>query len=173
MPTGRAQRANTIAEAPVVLWFLLVLVLVPLLNLGTAFVRAYFLYDAAHIAAQTAAKARSFEVSGDSPSAIAVADSTARDVAGRFHGVTVSNVRTSLVVTNSDTRTQQVFTSRLTSPPNSSQFTYQVRVTVTGSTEPLFLFNLGYFLDIPGLTAPMAFAVTDQAFVENTQGLMR
>lgn len=166
-------KGSSIAEAPAVLWFLIVVILLPLLNLATACVRAYFLYDACHKAALSSAKARSFEVSGSSPSAVVTADRTARDIAGRFQGVRVTQVRTVILAIDTTTRAKQVFASHLTTPPNTSQFAYEVQVTVQGQVDPIFLFDLGYFIDVPGVTAPIPLTITDQALIENTQGLTR
>ena len=165
---------TAMAEFPVMLWFLLVIILFPMINLSTVCLRSYFLYQACHNAAVAASKATSFETSfAPNVSSKDSANQIATEIAAKWSGVHLTSVTTQLVTTDINTLVETVSNTRLALPPNVAANNYHVRVTVTGTVDPLLIFNLGILGGIPGLTSPIALTMNDQNFVENTQGLVR
>ncbi len=175
MIIARQHRGSTAIELPLMLWFLMVLILFPLLNLGSCCVRSYYFFQATHNAALQAAKARSFQVSGTplDPSSMVVATNVANGIAGQWPGVNITTVTTFIVQTDINNGTETTFTARLAVPANTVSNLYQIRVRCQGSVEPLIPFNLGFFGAIPGLTGNIPLDMNDQNAVENTQGLTR
>jgi hypothetical protein len=170
----KRNRGSVTVELPFVLWFLFVLILFPMLNLGTICLRSYFLFQSCHNAALTAAKAKSFETtSGTDLSAKDAATQVANGIASKWQGVRINSISTQIVQTKISDHTETVFSAKMPTPPDVNANTYQIRVTVTGETDPLLTFNLAFFGAIPGLTGPMVMTMNDQNFVENTQGLTR
>lgn len=172
---SRRSSGNAAVELPFVLWFLFVLILFPMINLSTVCLRSYFLYQACHNAALTAAKAKSYQTTvGTDISAVDAANATVTRILSEHPGISVSSIVTQIVTTPLATPTSEsAQTGRLTTPANTTLNAYQIRVTVVGACDPLIPFNLGFLGSIPGLTGPMSFTVRDQNFVENTQGLTR
>jgi hypothetical protein len=167
-------KGSATVELPLVLWFLFIVILFPMLNLGTICLRSYFLFQSCHNGALTAAKAKSFETSvGSDLSSKDSAKATVESIAKTWHGVRVNNILTQIIQTKISDHQETVYSGKLTTPPDLSANTYQIRVTVTGETDPFVLFNLGFLGGIPGLTGPMVITMNDQNFVENTQGLTR
>ncbi len=161
-------------ELPFVLFFLFVLMLFPIINLSTVGLRAYFLYQACHNACLVASKAKAFELTtGTDKSAKDAAIAAVNNIVAEHPGVAVQSVATRIVITDLDSHAETTRLVKLTVPANTSQFAYQIRVTVTGTCEPLITFNLPFPGNVPGFTAPMQYTITDQNFAENTQGLSR
>lgn len=161
-------------ELPFVLFFLFVLILFPIINFSALCVRSYYLYQACHNAALVASKAKSFETSsGTDKSSKDSATIAVNAIVADHPGVAVSSVQTRIVITDLNTHAETTRTTKLTTPANTGINAYQIRVTVTGTCEPLVVFNLPIFGSVPGLTGPMTYTMTDQNFAENTQGLSR
>jgi len=139
-------------------------------------IRATLLNAAAKDAAHAAAKALTFEQAEEGhPSARQLAESTAYATAGKFPGVTISRVSTSIIVTDADKPSEpsSVRTTKL--PPSevidTSKNVYSVQVEVSGQVEPMVRFSLPVFGDVPGLTKPMEMKVTGVEMFENAEGL--
>lgn len=161
-------------ELPFVLFFLFVLMLFPIIDFSTVCVRAYYLYQACHNAALVASKAKSFDLTtGTDKSSKDVAPIVVNNIVAQHPGVAVSATTVRIVITDLNTRAETVRSTKLTTPADTTLNAYQIRVTVTGTCEPLITFNLPLLGAIPGLTAPVQYTMTDQNFVENTQGLSR
>lgn len=157
-----------------ILWVIFVLLLFPILNLSTCWVRSYFLYQACHGACLEASKARSFEVSsGTDLSAKATADQVARQTANSWSGVRISSVDTQIITTNINTLVQSYASGRLTTAPDTERNNFQVMVRVRGEVDPLIPFGLNLFGGVPGVTGPMPVSIVDRAYFENIQGLTR
>ncbi|MBY0546862.1 MAG: hypothetical protein K2W95_06195 [Candidatus Obscuribacterales bacterium] len=170
----KARGSAATVELPFVLFFLFVVILFPIIDLSTICVRSYYLYQACHNACLVASKAKSFQLtSGTDISSRDVAPITVANIIAMHPGIAVSSVTTRIVITDLNTHAESSQTTKLTTPANTGLNAYQIRVTVTGSCDPLIRFNLPFLGNIPGLTAPMQYTMTDQNFVENAQGLSR
>jgi len=164
------------AELPVVLWLLLVCGVIPLMIMATITMRATLLNAAARDAAHAAAKASTFEQSEEGhPSARQLAESTAHATASKFAGVTISQVKTSIMITDADNPSApsdiRTIKLRPTDVIDTSKYVYSVQVEVSGYVEPLIRFTLPVFGDVPGLTKPMEMKVSGVEMFENTEGL--
>jgi len=172
MKTTRQMRKNAgsvIAEAPAVLYVFFVLVVFPLIDLVTAFIRLTFIYTATHQSCIWAARARTFQTSinGD-PTAEALAQAGADTAIGCFTGVTLS-VTPQIIVTDISTLKQTVYTNPLPAPADISKNTYQVQVIGVGNALPLF--NIPLPVSVPGLNAPLSMTLADRQYFENPIGL--
>jgi hypothetical protein len=170
---NRVRRSNGtfIAELPFVLWVFFFVLFFPMINLATMFIRLTFLYGATHSACISAARARSFlnPINSD-PTAITLAQDGANGFVAAFTGIHVLTIDTVIVITNINTLKQTISTTPLTTPPDVTNFTYQVQVTINGATDPLF--QVPSFLPISGLNQPMYLTLTDRQYFENPQGLI-
>jgi len=170
----RRSKGNFLADAPITIWIVILLLFIPLLDFAAVLLRSYFLYMAVHNAARNAAKASSFlNPVGGEQSATQVATTTVDNVIAAWNGVTVNSVLTEIVITNVSTHVISRQANPLATPPDDSNNTYQLEVTVNGSVAPLVTFNIPWLgTPVPGLTKPMVFTMTDRQYVENSQGLV-
>lgn len=166
-------RGSVIAETPGALWLLFVLFLVPFIDLATVMLRYTFVVSASRDAAHAASKAKTFSanLSTTDLSARNAADTTGRQTAAAFSEITVSSVTTAIVSTDLSTQVVTRRSTPLTAPADTSLYLYEYETTVSGQINPLITFTVGPFPSIPGLSAPVAVAVTSREFVENPQGL--
>jgi hypothetical protein len=167
----RKSSGTFLAELPFVLWVFFFVLFFPMVNLATMFIRLTFLYSATHNACISAARARTFlnPINSD-PTAITLAQDGANGYVAAFTGIHVTTIDTVIVITNINTQAQTISTTPLTTPPDVSNFTYQVQVTVNGATDPLF--QVPSFIPISGLNQPMFLTITDRQYFENPQGLV-
>jgi len=135
------------------------------------FVRITFLYGACHNACISAARARTFQnsINGD-PTAISLAQDGANAVTNSFPGVHTQTINTSIVITNINTQVQTFSNTPLNSPPDVTNYTYQIQVNINGAVDPFFPIPLP--ISISGLNQPMFLTITDRQYFENPQGLI-
>ena len=166
-------RGTFLAEVPFVLWMFFFVLLFPIINLATMFVRLTFLYGATHSACINAARARSFlaPLNGE-PTAVALAQAGANGYAAAFTGIHVDSIDTVIVVTNITTLAQTISTTPLTTPPDLNNFTYQVQVTVNGATDPFLIVPTVFGISIAGLNQPLNLTISDRQYFENPPGLI-
>lgn len=169
----RRSGGSAIAEAPVALWLAVLGLFMPLFCLATVTLRYTFMVTAAHEAAYQAAISKTFstDVSTTDLCAINAADTTARNVATNFSGITVNTVSTRIIQSDSQTDSLQVYSTRLNNPADTTRYVYLLETTVTGLVQPLVSGHTGIFQNIPGLTGPMTVQVTSRKLAENPQGL--
>lgn len=168
------QKGHTLAETPAAIWLTFTCLFFPLFCLTTCLLRYSFLLTAAHEAAYEAAISKTFstDVSTTDLCAVKTANNIATNVAQSFSGVTVSNVSTRIVQSDSQTNNIHVYTTKLPTPANTSRYVYLLETTVVGSIKPIIEGHSdGLFGTIPGLTAPMAVQATSRKVAENPQGL--
>lgn len=168
-------KGTAAAELPILLWILFVVILIPISNLSAICLRRYFVYQACHNAALVGAKARSFQT--DFPPDISAknsANATATAIIAGYNGITLNSVRTEMVITTLAGNVETLRTAPLTTPPDTTNNLYSIRVTLDCNVDPVIAFNLGSFLSgIPGLTGPVNVTVNDQNICENVAGLTR
>ncbi len=175
MHTRRMRRTQTggFADVGGVLWFLLLCLTFPLLDLSTIGLRYTFLLGAARDAATDAAVANTFltDSSASDLSAVNMAVARTNQNAKSFRGVKLLNVRTNLLITNLTTNAVTRQSTPLSAPADTSQNLYQIEVVVTGDVDPLLTYNNKFFGSVPGLTGPARFVVTSQSVAENPEGM--
>ena len=168
-------QGSAIAEAPAAIWLAIIGLFFPLFCLATCTLRYAFLETAAHQAVYDAALAKTFstDVSATDLCAVNAAIQTANNVASSFNGITVQSISTRIIQADSQTPQIQVYTTKLSSPANTTRYVYVLETTVVGSIQPLVSTQTGLFkaLSIPGLTAPMVVQATSRKMAENPQGL--
>ena len=168
------EKGHTLAETPAALWVTFVCLFFPLFCLTTCLLRYSFLVTAAHEAAYEAAISKTFstDVSATDLCATKTADNIANSVAHSFSGITVQNVSTQIIRSDSQTSDIHVYTTKLPTPADTSRYVYLLETTVRGSILPIIQgHSEGLFGTIPGLTAPMVVQATSRKVSENPQGL--
>ena len=159
-------------DLPWTLCVLFVFLCFPLLTLGAVTIRYGFLLAASRDAAHMAAAARTFQTNSSTSdlSACNVASGQASLTAGKFTGVTVSNVSTNIVTIALSNNSVSKRTTPLTSPADTTNNIYGIEVSVTGTIAPLIAGNPN-FPRVPGLSGPMTVTISSQEICENPQGL--
>lgn len=173
---SRRERGSSIAELPVAIFVLLIVLLFPLLDLGTMALRSATIFEAARNAAHHAGRAKSFlQDGGDgelSATNAAVKWST-MTCQSSLAGTTVkrSDVQASIIGTPFDTKKTPVRSSNPLTTVEPETYLYQIEVSITGSVEPLVLLNKELLGSIPGLTAPLKISATFREYCEHPYGL--
>jgi len=168
----RRQTGSFLLEGPLALWILFVILLFPLVNLCTIGIRSTFLWCATHDATIYAARAMSFQTSvNGQPTAADLAELEAVRTATAFSGVHITNVQTQIVITDNQSFAQTVQSTPLATPADTSDFSYQIQVAVTGNVDPFMPYVLGWFGSVPGLTKSYQVTFVDRQFCETPQGL--
>lgn len=170
MRKHRPVSGNFIADVPVTLWVLFMVLFFPLMDFGTVCLRSTFLYFAVHNAARNASRARSFlnPIDGQ-PSATRIAQDTITTIARGWSGIRVTSMTTQIVTTNINTLVATRQSTSLGTPADDTNNTYQLEVIATGSVDPFI--RVPWFGSVPGLTGPMNITMADRQYFENPQGL--
>lgn len=165
--------AQAIAELPVVLWLLFLLLTIPLVDLTAFSLRYNYLLVISRDAAQAACRAKTFQtdVSSQELSAGNTANAAAIAAAAAFPDVTVNSVNTRIVITNISSGVTTRQSVKLAQPADVSANVYQIETVINGQTNPLLVVPQGYWSFIPGLTAPISVSVASRAYAEYPQGL--
>lgn len=161
------------AELPMAMWALLVMITIPMIDLATVALRSTCLVTAAHEAAHNAARAKSFltPVSASDDSATTAAQNTVTQVLQRFSGIRSTSVVTNLVITDTATLQTTRRTTPLNAPADIVDNTYSLEVVVTAQVSPLIMYNGRMLGSIPGLSAPVTVTCAAQEFSEYPAGL--
>jgi hypothetical protein len=170
----RGSKAQLIAELPVVLWVMVLLVTVPCVDMVTFAIRYNFLLAASRDAAFAAGLARTFlaDVSASELSAVNAATAAARKTAAAFSEITVNSVTTSIVITDLKTGIVTRQSLPLSVPADTKNYAYQIETVLIGSTNPILQVpGSPYRGAIPGLTSPIPVSIASRAYFENPQGL--
>ena len=174
----RGGYGGSIAELPVVLFVLFIVLFFPMLNLTTATVRTWFLRSAVLDAAHNAAKACTYgthlpatDDDAECFSAVELANNTLNKFVQSFTGVKVLNSSVYVVRQNIDAGGQTVY------PPGpipkadikADENQYFIEVSMQGQAQPLI--TVPFFGGVPGLGGPMPVNVTGRETFENVEGL--
>jgi len=158
------------AELPVVLWVLFVLIAFPLMDLACAFLRISFLYAGVHYASISAARTGSFSIPLDGhPSAQGEVLTKLGNITSGFSGLAVTNINTDIVIIRNDTMAVSKQAVPLTSPADQGINTYQIEVTADCSADPLVPIPIP--VTVSGLNAPLTVRLSAKQYCENPQGL--
>lgn len=164
-----------VAELPLVLWVLFLLLTVPLLNLATVGLRYGFFMNAAREAVHEASRAKSFQVdiSPVEKSAVHRAQDEAITATGMFSEIRLDSVTTNIVITDLTTKAVTRRNLPLSQPANTSLYLYQIESVLGGRVSPLITFNSGVLGHIPGFTEDVPVSVVAREFCEYPEGLTR
>lgn len=166
----RSYRAAMLAELPMILWAVLMVVAFPVIDLATVFLRITFSYAGIHYASISAARANTFASSVDGkPSAQAEALSKIKQVEKGFSGLSIDNVNTAILITKNDTLALSSQSVPLTTPADQSVNSYQIEVSADCSAQPLIPIPIPIKID--GLNAPIVLHLSAKQYCENPQGL--
>jgi Flp pilus assembly protein TadG len=170
---------SSIAEFGPTLFLALGIIVLPLLAFGILGMRYTFLLNAARLAAQQAARAKTFlaDTSSTDLSAVdlatKVANSSVNNIGGNM--VAITSVNTFVKVCPLAGGTTAVTTpganKALTTPANTSTNTYSCEVVILGSLQPLFPGGKSMLGSIPGFNAPIVTTVRSDCFFESTSNL--
>lgn len=161
------------AELPLAMWILFVVLTIPLIDLATISLRSTFLVTAARDAAHEAARSKSFAVPVDAsnPSAQQAAQNQITSDLTHFGGIKVTSTVINIVSTNINTQNTIRQTTPLAAPADINTNTYTIEVLVTAQISPLITYNGFLFGQVPGLSAPVTVQYGAQEFSEYPQGL--
>ncbi|CAN5240553.1 hypothetical protein BH11CYA1_BH11CYA1_04900 [soil metagenome] len=170
IPIKRSRRASMLAELPMILWAVLMVIAFPLLDLTTVFLRISFLYGGIHFASISAGRANSFSRPIDGkPSAQAEALSKLSQIEKGFSGLSIKNINTAILVTHNDTLAVTSQFVPLAVPADQSVNSYQIEVSADCSADPLIPIPIPF--KIEGLNAPITVHLSAKQYCENPQGL--
>lgn len=162
----------TIAELPIVLWVMLLVLAYPMISMAMITTRYGFLLSASRDGAHAGARAKTFSqnASASELSAVNATDQRVRNAVSSFDGINIQSISVNIVIT--DLQTNQVTRQQtaLQSPADVSRNLYQIENIVTADIQPFITVN-GSFSGIPGLTAPIRVTVSSRECCESPQGL--
>ena len=167
----RSQSGSLLAELPLVIWLIFFVFLFPLINLTTLGLRLCFLYAAAHNACISSARAQTYSApQGTRPSAVQLAQTGANLVLNSFSGIHQTSLTTKIITTDVNTQAQTIVSGPLTNAPDTSNYTYQIQITFTGTADPFIPINLP--TKIAGVNQPLTVTFSDAQFYENPAALV-
>ncbi len=154
------------------LFFIFVLMLMPMLSLATMTLRSALMNAVVQNAAQSAAKAKTFALGTEAkPSALASATQVILDSVKVFPGLAITSVDCAILTTPLPSGAVVRSSSKLTQPADSSRNIYLIETVARGSVEPLIKVGNTIFGDVPGVTSPLVVSYVARAMAENPQGL--
>jgi len=164
----RSDLGAALTELPIFLFFVFIVVALPLLGLATLAYRDALFAFAVKNAASEAAKAPSFHA------AQAVAAAKVSQGCGPFTGITVRTCQVSIISKNLTTAVETEYTTALNPATiDSHSNLYFVKVTANGLITPMVM-GVGtsfWSFPIPGFTAPYPLNASSQVFFERPKGL--
>ncbi|MBX9877813.1 MAG: hypothetical protein K2Y22_05090 [Candidatus Obscuribacterales bacterium] len=171
--TSRKMRGSYIADFGPALFILVISVFFPLTNMVSMSLRTALVNNAVQQTAAAASRCKTFanSVGSTDLSSQALASSTFSSLASKIGGFSSTNVQTSIIITNIASGTSTVQTTKLAAPADTNVNVYAIRVTATGTVNPLVSCDAGKFGNIPGLTTPFTITSTASSYSECTQGL--
>jgi hypothetical protein len=164
---------TTLAQFPLTLWLVFVIMGFPMIIFGSIGLRYVFLINAARAAASAASQCNSFQtdISPTDRSAVNIGNQFVAQITNAFTGITVQKTTVSILICNLQNQNLSLQSVPLTQPANPSANLYDVEVAVQGQIQPLFSMPINIFGQIPGLSAPITTSTRSIAMFENTQGL--
>jgi hypothetical protein len=171
-----AKRHNTagasMAEIPLTLSVLIVILAMPLLCMATLTLKSALLNAAVQDGAFLACKAKTYQTgTTDKPAAIFLAEQTIKANALKFAGLNINSVSTDIIITPVAGGPPSRTSAKLAAPADTSRFIYQIETVAKGQIEPLINLNPKIVGNIPGVSAPMLVSYAAREMAENPQGL--
>ena len=174
----RSAHASSIAELPVAIFIMFMILLLPLIDLSVIAYRTSFIHSACHNAVHSAARAKTFKENGSngelSSINIAKRDALATKANG-LAGVNFSDSDVTVVIIGTPTKVGKpaVRTSQPLQTVEQKDYLYQLEVQVTGTVDPLITLSDNLFGQVPGLTIPFPVTATYRQFSEHPSGLAK
>ncbi len=171
---SRSCEGSELAEFGPTLFIVFVMLLFPLIALGTLALRYSLFAYAARLAASAGAKCTTFKIDANPPrdcSAVNIASAIANQTVSGFSGITLSKIDCYIVTSPLGAGAVQRQTTPLAIAADTNTGSYAFEVVLRGQVSPLITNPNSWFFNIPGLSAPITTSVSADAFVENTQGL--
>lgn len=172
----RGGQGSSIAELPAALFLLILVLVLPLADLGTIALRSATVFSAARNAAHQAGRSKSFlknggsgELSAKNAALAWVKETCKASLAGTE--IEADDVRLSIIGTPLTPEYPVLRTSEPLLESQPEHYLYQIEVTVRGKVEPLVLLSSGLFGEVPGLTCPMVVSASFREYCEHPSGL--
>lgn len=153
-----------LVELPISIWFAVLVLFLPLLDLSLLGLRVGTLHAAARNGAREAGRAATF-----TEAAQLASNKVIQSLNAGFGGNTITKVTTAIVATPIDGGDPTRSTAPIAADPDN--FIYQIEVLVQGTAAPLL--EVSCFGDIPGLSGPFPVSVVSTEMVEHPQGLSK
>ena len=176
--SSRNALASSIAELPVAIFIMFLILLMPLIDLATIAFRTSFIHSACHNAVHSAARAKTFKENGDKGELSSINIAKRDALATKENGlagvdfadkdITITIIGTPTKTTKSPIRTDSPLTS-----VEQKDYLYQIEVQVSGTVEPLVTLSSDFFGKVPGLTVPFPVTATYRQFSEHPAGLAK
>jgi Flp pilus assembly protein TadG len=174
MTKRRGQKGNFISEFPAAIFIFLLAVLFPLIDLAVLFFGVSSVHSACRTATVAAARAQSFS-SNTSPTKLSAVN-LAKKIASESSTGGVSILPSDVQIKAFQVPILGGQAQEIVPSPNliisTNDFTYQIRVTVTGRVSPLVMLSSSLFGQVQGLTIPMVVTATSTSNFENVNGLL-
>lgn len=170
---GKSRKGQAIAELPIVLWVIIMILAIPFVDLVAFSIRYNFLLAASRDAAYHASRSKTFlqNVSSTELSAVNAATQAAQQTASKFSEIRVNSVACNIVITRLSNGTVTKQSTPLQQPADTSTFAYQIETVLNGSANPLLNASSNYWANIPGLTSAIPVIISSRSYFENPQGL--
>jgi hypothetical protein len=165
----KRRKGSLLAEMPATMYLIFFGLLLPLIGIATIGYRISLAYFAVRDSCYKAAKSSTFSTAPSAATLNAAAAWTTDTAA--WHGI--SGTETIFIVAQPIAGgTESVFSSKLTTAPNTTTNMYFIRLIANCQIQPFFPTPKGWMgLAVPGLTTAYPLTMKYQYFVENTAGL--
>lgn len=171
---GRLNRGTQLAEIGPTLWIVFVILLFPLIAFGTIGIRYVFLVNAARLSVSAGAQCKSFLADVNPPtdiSATNAANKIVTQATSAFSGVSVTKTTCYIVASPLAGGTVTKQSTPLATAANTNLNAYDFEVVIQGNLQPVLPGGVKWFVQVPGLSVPLATTARADAYFENTQGL--
>lgn len=166
------RQRGSVAELPLVMLTLFLMIAFPMINLGTTALRFVLFLHCCKQAATVAASAYSFSVgSAAKPAAVVSGPAKVNNSVAHFPGITVQSTTVNVVSVQMDNGVITKYPSKLSAPADTGKNLYFVELTSTALIEPMTTVKLPCFMNVPGLSSNWTSKVSLREFVESPQGL--
>jgi hypothetical protein len=176
MSKKRTARGSALIETPLAISLFLLVILFPLIDLGTLFFGASSVHTAASVAVVEASRALQFandsQVNGKPAlSAVHRAQQKATELATGNVSISADDVTVQVIQIPIDGGTPSTITPGPAFNPDTGSNLYQLQVSVIGRVRPLVMLSEKIFGQVPGLTVPLDVRAASTARYENPSGL--
>jgi len=172
--SARRSRGNQLVEFGPTVWIIFILLLFPLIALGTLGLRYAFLAYAARLAASAGAESSTFLSDSNPPSnlsAVNNATKAANLAVSKFSGITLTSVTCYIVVTPLAGGPAVSQTSPLKQAADVNNNAYNFAVALQAQLAPIVPGTEQWSVPIPGVNSPLSTSARAECFFESTQGL--
>jgi hypothetical protein len=161
---------SVIAEGPVVIYTIFLVLAFPMINLVTVGLRSYFLYSTTENAVLMASRATTYTTPVDGePTATSIIDSKLPQDIAAFSEIELIETNPHILVTDIETGDLTIVSGPLSQSGDSSRKVYELEVRAKAQIRPFISMSLGSWGAIPGLTAPMVVEFNIRHFVESPE----